>query len=122
MKPEERVKAFRVLEEVFQERIKQHAKFGEQNCPSLDQSVLKGYRATTEKMAKAYSIPEEEEAQKMVKDGVKFNCLTYADILIEEVCEVVGCMHDEEKMREELIQVAAVAVQWIEAIDRRKKG
>ena len=41
-------------------------------------------------------------------------------ILLEEVYEALA-ESDPEKLREELIQVAAVAVQWAMAIDRRTK-
>lgn len=39
--------------------------------------------------------------------------------LVEEVGEVARALHDEEgadRLREELIQVAAVAVAWVEAL------
>ena len=41
-----------------------------------------------------------------------------ADILAEEVAEVYA-ESDPDRLRAELIQVAAVCVQWIEAIDGR---
>lgn len=44
--------------------------------------------------------------------------VTWADILLEEVFEALA-EDDSERLRVELIQVAAVAVQWAEAIDRR---
>jgi len=42
----------------------------------------------------------------------------WALVLLEEVLEALE-EHDEEKLREELIQVAAVAVRWAGAIDER---
>lgn len=44
--------------------------------------------------------------------------LTWRDILHEEVCEAFA-ETDPVKLRTELVQVAAVAVKWVEAIDRR---
>lgn len=44
--------------------------------------------------------------------------VTFADILLEEVFEALA-ESEPAKLRAELVQVAAVAVQWIEAIDRR---
>ena len=41
--------------------------------------------------------------------------------LIEEVAEAVAST-DVVVLREKLINVAAVAVAWVEAIDRRSKG
>ena len=43
---------------------------------------------------------------------------TWQQILEEEVLEAYACASDVE-LRAELVQVAAVAVAWIEAIDRR---
>lgn len=43
---------------------------------------------------------------------------TWLDILAEEVTEAFA-ESDPYKLREELVQAAAVAVGWIEAIDRR---
>jgi hypothetical protein len=43
---------------------------------------------------------------------------TWKHILREEFLEAMA-EEDPEQLREELVQVAAVAVAWIEAIDRR---
>lgn len=43
---------------------------------------------------------------------------TWSDILVEELTEAIEADNDED-LRAELVQVAAVAVQWIAAIDRR---
>jgi len=45
--------------------------------------------------------------------------MTWRHILSEEVAEVFA-ESDDDAIRRELIQVAAVAIQWVEAIDRRK--
>jgi hypothetical protein len=45
---------------------------------------------------------------------------TWQTILLEEVYEAMA-EDDPEKLRLELIQVAAVAMTWVEAIDRRKR-
>lgn len=44
--------------------------------------------------------------------------VTFRDILAEEVAEAFASTDDNE-LRRELVQVAAVAAQWIEAIDKR---
>ena len=44
-------------------------------------------------------------------------------ILVEEVGEVANDINEQsssKELREELIQVAAVAVSWVESIDRRE--
>lgn len=47
---------------------------------------------------------------------------SWAHILIEEVAEVLEAAGDDEHLRNELEQVAAVCVQWMQAIDRRRKS
>jgi len=47
-----------------------------------------------------------------------FGRVSWADILLEEVFEALA-EDDPAALRVELIQVAAVAVQWVEAIDRK---
>jgi len=56
-------------------------------------------------------------AQMLCDQATRRGTLTWRDILREEVFEAFA-ETDRDKLREELIQVAAVAVQWIEAIDR----
>jgi hypothetical protein len=56
-----------------------------------------------------------ENADRNAKDGT----LTFADILFEEVYEAMA-EEDEEKLEIELIQVAAVAAQWVKAIRARR--
>lgn len=46
--------------------------------------------------------------------------LLWNAILGEEVGEVSKAILEEEGLREELVQVAAVALQWIENIDRNR--
>lgn len=98
----------RVLAEVRDERERQHAKWGEQNPPdgtgpqrrqdifALDPDLAKGRCAVAFQEGRG----------------------TWAHILAEEVAEAL-VESDPAKLRAELVQVAAVAVQWIEAIDRR---
>lgn len=93
-----------VLNEVAVERESQHAKWGEQN--HLDGTAQDG--AAFE--AKA-AIARCEGA---FEDGRG----TWRHILEEEFYEA-RAQDDLRKLRHELIQVAAVAVAWVEDIDRR---
>ena len=49
--------------------------------------------------------------------------LTWSHVLVEEVAETVEAARskDPAHLREELVQVAAVAVKWIEHLDRRRR-
>lgn len=98
-----------VLQEVAAERIRQRAKWGAQEHRDgthplgfgLGLKVLRLREAVAERLGTGS---------------------TWARILLEEVFEAV-VEKDPARLRAELVQVAAVAVQWIEVIDRRaRKG
>jgi hypothetical protein len=59
-----------------------------------------------------------EHAKAMTDAAAEAGVVTWRDILHEEVCEAFA-ETDPEALRAELVQVAAVAVKWVEAIDRR---
>jgi len=95
-----------VLAEVAAERRRQDERWGEQNHPDgtgpthSDQAVL-----------------AREECERAADTGH----LSWRHILLEEVAEANEA-HESARLRQELIQVAAVAVAWAQAIDRRAKG
>ena len=92
-----------VLREVARERQRQDARWGEQNHPDGASDV---YAATADHYR--------EICQAHAAEG---HC-TWKDILLEEVWEAFA-EPDPAKLRAELVQVAAVAAAWAEAIDRR---
>ncbi|WP_239134632.1 hypothetical protein [Streptomyces sp. SID12488] len=96
----------RVLSEVLAERIRQDAKWGEQNHP--DGTGLPVYRHAARRYRDA--------ADRNAAAGV----LTWRDVSNEEHFEALA-ESDPVKLRAELVQSAAVKVAWIEAIDRRTK-
>lgn len=97
----------KVLEEVAQERRNQEAKWGQQNHPDGTGNYLR------------YTLHANNQRM-IVETRAQNDSLAYSDILLEEVAEAVECT-DADKLRAELVQVAAVAVAWIECIDRRKE-
>lgn len=110
-----------VLDEVKAERINQDEKWGEQNHPDVDQVLLKRPGGcSTFRMAEHYEIPTAHRAKFLCKHAGETTGDTYAHILIEEVCEAVeqATLQNRDNLRTELIQVAAVAVAWVEKLDR----
>lgn len=106
-----------VLGEVFNERLAQHQKWGQQDYPILDPDYInRDHRL----VAVHYGIPSCFVAQDSVAFKSQIGKLTFLDILIEEVSEVAGSNRhgDKQNLRKELIQVAAVAVQMVESLDR----
>lgn len=119
-----------VLRDVADERARQHDKWGQQDHLSLDRALVeRPGGCTPERMAEEFEIPTADRARsKCQLRGVRpdGDPDAWASILVEELCEAVeaGVLYhpSESAMRAELVQVAAVAVAWIEAIDRRANG
>jgi hypothetical protein len=97
-----------ILREIAEERIRQDAKWGEQNHPIRPD----GWDEPLILMA--------QNARENCEISFSENKGTWYDILYEEFTEVFA-ESDPDKQRAELIQVAAVAVAMIECIDRRKE-
>ena len=92
-----------VLLDVADERVAQVEKWGVQSRPDGTATA---------------NGPYAEKAKELTDAKAEDGTLTWADILSEEVLEAFA-ETDPETLREELIQVAAVAVSWAEDIDRR---
>lgn len=93
-----------VVREVSDERRRQDAKWGEQNHPD-----------GTSQPGDIYSMVE---AKGLCQESAAAGECTWRLILDEEVKEAFAALATEE-LRAELVQVSAVAVSWIQAIDRR---
>jgi hypothetical protein len=95
-----------VLTEVAAERRRQDERWGPQNHPD----------GTGDRFGAAAAL-----ARKECDQAAGSGALSWRHILLEEVAEATA----EDRpgaLRRELIQVAAVAVAWVEAIDRRTGG
>lgn len=96
-----------VLRAVAEEREAQDAKWGVQNHPDIYRSLY-------------YPIESAEKAKALTDVRAKVKQISYADILLEEVAEAIEAAMEGNKnaLIDELVQVAAVAVAWVEKIDR----
>lgn len=95
-----------VLGDVADERYRQDKKWGVQSHPD----------GTGVGMLAELGAELEAAARHALSESP-----TYAAILAEEVGEALQ-EGDPAKLREELVQVAAVAVAWVQLIDRRGGG
>lgn len=95
-----------IFDEIKQERDSQDKKWGEQNHPS--KLVYPDNKLPTEKQIKDHNFY-----------CVNQNTLSWGGIALEELIEANEAPN-EELMRAELVQLAAVAVAWIECLDRKK--
>jgi hypothetical protein len=110
-------KLFRIFLEVSRERKRQDEKWGEQNHPMRglgdDNIIKRGSILCPEDSTLKNALSTFRYRNETKKAG-------WFDILQEEICEAF-LETEPEKQREEMIQVAAVAVQIIECLDRRIK-
>jgi hypothetical protein len=95
-----------VLLEVLDERLRQDAHWGERDHFDGTTSAFKA---------------SAEAAKRATDRFAKAGRVRWRHILDEEVQEAFAEI-DPVKLRAELLQVAAVAVAWIECIDRRQGG
>ena len=92
--------------DVRREREAQDLKWGEQNHPDGAEPEYFRIKARISREACQMAAAEDRTNWRL--------------ILLEEVHEALA-EEDPAKIRTELIQVAAVAMTWVEAIDRRKR-
>lgn len=107
--------------EVLAERDRQDRKWGEQNH-------IDGTGPQSMPLLLVYSdgdVRDDDPAARLsslfqaeTDEAARVDAVAWIDILLEEVFEA-SAEEDFEKLRAELIQVAAVAQQWVQAIDRR---
>ena len=95
-----------LLEEIELECDSQDAKWGIQDHPDYTYMFLD-----------VLSL-DDRVARKACEDAFLIGYGSWTHIVLEELAEAVSA-EDGTDMREELIQLAAVIVQWIHAIDRR---
>jgi hypothetical protein len=95
----------RVLSEILAERARQDEKWGDQS------DRQDGTSRAFEPMREVY--------RDACDHAEKTGRATWMHILREESFEAFAEVKDLKRLRKELIQVAAVAVVWIEALDKR---
>ncbi|EIU48432.1 hypothetical protein [Mycobacteroides abscessus] len=125
-----------VLQLIATERQRQQDKWGEQNHPNIDVDDVQLFRETVarfpalpvpesfiEHVASRHNIPTANQARDTLQQLAAAGKATWGRILLEEFAEAIEAAAlaaiDKgpiENLRTELIQVAAVAVQWAEKL------
>ena len=111
-----------VLVDIRAERRRQDTKWGEQNHPDVDQVLMtREGGCSPDRMAAEYQVPSAYQARRQCDIAASRGRVTWAHILIEEVAEALeaATKANPTSLRDELVQVAAVAAGWIECLDRR---
>lgn len=103
-----------IYDEIANEVAAQEEKWGEQNHyngtgPNIEWIPLYSWNM--------YAIEIAEELKSRCDLRHKKKTGTWLDILLEEMAEAFA-EEDPQKLRRELIQVAAVAANWVRCIDR----
>ncbi|MEH0823447.1 MULTISPECIES: hypothetical protein [unclassified Micromonospora] len=123
-----------VLAEVLAERGRQDAKWGQQNHPDADPDILRRltdgpgewWGEPTEvarRLSDFYEIPVASRARYNCQHEAGHRGPTWVGIAIEEMAEVLeATTSDPATLRAEWVQLAAVAVAAVEAIDRRMEN
>lgn len=110
-----------ILGEIEAEMKRQDQKWGyPHNHPNEDPGGWWAGKDTLDAMLRRcedVEIPGARRAQFLCQNKPH----TWPKILVEEVSEAVEEGHNPKKLRTELVQVAAVAVQWINDIDRKER-
>lgn len=101
----------RIVSELLEERANQHIKWGEQNLPFENYGSIRA----------AGQIASLEQARRNYELALSANDLTFLDIFNEELWEVIEAPTLKEQ-RKELVQLGAVVIQAIAALDRRMKN
>ncbi|SIE77129.1 Uncharacterised protein [Mycobacteroides abscessus subsp. abscessus] len=130
-----------VLQLVAAERQRQQDKWGEQNHPGIDMLDVATFHearrhtpaATAEAFAAhialTHQIPTADEARDRCQRYAAAGLATWARILLEEFAEAIEAaalyaigQGAADQLQTELVQVAAVAVQWAEKLDGQAPG
>jgi len=113
-----------IAAEIAAERTAQDERFGRQDHPDLDPRDIDAVtRHLYAFRARRWQEINAERAQlttswRCPSEQAPHVHTAWDGVLLEEVYEALA-ESDPERLRAELVQVAAVAVAWIQAIDRR---
>src|ERR1700750_2243911 len=109
------LECIRIEQEVYEQRIFQESKFPNQVLPYVwDNGRADGWRGRE-------AWPRKADIQKRANDrAIVDGTLDWADVLFEELAEAFA-EEDTLKMREELIQLAALCFRVISQIDRESE-
>lgn len=119
----------RVLADVFAERARQDAKWGELNHPLVripqgEPGVIFSAHTASVLECQRLGLRPADRAREFCDNEHKIGGGTFASIAVEELAEAVeaAVTHGEtsDAARNELVQAAAVLVAMIESLDRRR--
>lgn len=115
----------KIADEVHTEIHRAWVKFGPQyEVPDVDQVLMTREGGCTDlRMAQEYEVPTSSRAKFLTDIAFSRGQGTWAHILVEEVAEAIeaATTGSQADLRAELVQVAAVAMRWVDTIDVRAR-
>ena len=113
----------KAIADVVAERLRQEAKWGEQNHPMVGLAARRGFVPPRVACVRL-GILGADEARERCDHAHRNHEGAYTHILVEEVAEFVeACvLHGDasDEARAEMVQVVAVALAMLECIDRKR--
>jgi hypothetical protein len=114
----------RVLADVAEERRRQDEKWGPPQARGYTDVSERGpgFHDAPEIVAARHGIPTADVARNACEEAMASKTCSWAHVLTEELAEAVevGAQYVAgKKLRKELVQIAAVAIAWIEDLDGR---
>lgn len=107
----------RIFAAIAGERARQDEKWGPVvRHPNVD-PVLAQVGSDHQQICGDLEIPTADRAKFLCEEARAADRLSFAAFTLEEFCEAIEVHDDEERLREELVQVAACVVKWLEALD-----
>lgn len=86
------------------------------NYPSIDLEFSR-FNYSADKICKEYEVPSENRATMLRSVAFTRGRLSFAHLAVKELSDIISASNDVDR-REEIVQLAAVCVQWIESLDR----
>lgn len=112
----------RIFSALSAERDRQDAKWGPVRMhPNVD-PALAARGAGHQRICEEHEIPTANRAKQLCELARSRGEISWTAILVEEVCEAIEVHDDPVKLREELVQVGAVVVKWLEALDMEERA
>jgi len=117
-----------VVGELLAERARQDEKWGQQDHPDLghDIDLVNDWDGgpDVEAAAEYYGLPFPDEIKRLVDQAADDGTSSWVGIATEELVEAMeaAAQGNPDAVRTEVIQLAAVCVAWVQAIDRRRAG
>lgn len=110
-----------VVADVLLERSEMLDRWGDPTYPSVVEISPSGDRELGEIQTGVYGLPPAREARAATEASRGAGTLTWGRIATQSLADAVAAT-DEVDRRAQIVQLAAVALAWVEDLDRRRRA